>query len=63
VVSHYVAGHVYAIGECGGATMEGQCPECKAVIGGGSHQLRRDNQFAPEMDGATATAYPAMIRH
>ena len=22
-------GHVYAIGECGGATVEGRCPECQ----------------------------------
>ena len=26
-------GHVYAIGECGGAMEESKCPECKEVIG------------------------------
>lgn len=51
-------GHVYAIGDCGGATMESKCNECGAAIGGGSHRLRSDNRFAPEIDGATTTAYP-----
>ena len=49
-------GHIYAIGDCGGATEEGVCPECKSAIGGRHHTLRSDNQFAPEMDNA---AYPA----
>lgn len=40
------------IGDCGGATMESKCPECSATIGGSSHRLRDDNQFAGEMDGA-----------
>lgn len=26
-------GHVYAIGECGGATEKSKCPECTADIG------------------------------
>ncbi|KAL5004105.1 hypothetical protein ScPMuIL_017561 [Solemya velum] len=56
-------GHIYAIGECGGATTEGVCPECKETIGGGSHTLRSDNRLAPEMDGAEAAAWPsALIR-
>ena len=49
-------GHIYAIGDCGGATVESTCPECKARIGGGGHKLRSDNTFAPEMDNA---AHPA----
>lgn len=51
------AGHVYAIGDCGGATMEAKCPECNATIGGGSHRLREDNRVATEMDGATHPAF------
>ncbi|XP_066288837.1 NFX1-type zinc finger-containing protein 1-like [Branchiostoma lanceolatum] len=50
-------GHVYAIGDCGGATMESTCPECSARIGGGSHTLRSDNRLAPEMDGARHAAW------
>nr|XP_022287767.1 NFX1-type zinc finger-containing protein 1-like [Crassostrea virginica]XP_022287768.1 NFX1-type zinc finger-containing protein 1-like [Crassostrea virginica] len=50
-------GHFYVIGDCGGATMESTCPECKATIGGGSHRLRSDNQFAGEMDGAQHPAW------
>nr|XP_034329289.1 NFX1-type zinc finger-containing protein 1-like [Crassostrea gigas] len=50
-------GHPYVIGDCGGATIESRCPECNATIGGGSHQLRRDNQFAGEMDGAQFPAW------
>lgn len=53
-------GHVYAIGDCGGATVESKCNECGARIGGGNHQLRSDNTFAPEMDGAEAPAWPGM---
>ncbi len=32
-------GHPYAIGECGGAMEKSVCPECKAEIGGLSHNL------------------------
>ena len=49
-------GHVYAIGECGGAMETSKCPECKAVIGGTSHKLVEGNQLASEMDNAR---YPA----
>jgi len=50
-------GHVYAIGDCGGATVESKCPECGATIGGGNHALRRDNAVATEMDGARHSAW------
>jgi len=53
--------HIYVIGECGGAMEEAKCSECDARIGGGSHQLRRDNAIATEMDGATQPLYPGMI--
>ncbi|XP_071959185.1 NFX1-type zinc finger-containing protein 1-like [Antedon mediterranea] len=45
-------GHIYAIGECGGATVESVCPECKSKIGGKKHHLRDDNKLASEMDDA-----------
>eukprot|EP00057_Strongylocentrotus_purpuratus_P023775 XP_011678249.1 PREDICTED: NFX1-type zinc finger-containing protein 1 isoform X2 [Strongylocentrotus purpuratus] len=51
-------GHVYAIGECGGAMEETKCPECGAKIGGGSHRLTGGNRVANEMDGATQAAWP-----
>ncbi|XP_057379532.1 NFX1-type zinc finger-containing protein 1-like [Daphnia carinata] len=51
-------GHIYAIGECGGAMEESRCNECNAVIGGRSHRLRDGNSFAAEMDNATRPAYP-----
>jgi hypothetical protein len=41
-------GHVYTIGECGGAMQASRCPECGAVIGGGSHQLAGGNAPAIE---------------
>lgn len=50
-------GHVYAIGECGGANEGGKCPECNAPIGGVSHRLAEGNEFAPVMDGARFPAY------
>ncbi|XP_071084840.1 NFX1-type zinc finger-containing protein 1-like [Haliotis cracherodii] len=50
-------GHIYAIGDCGGATEESKCPECNAGIGGSGHRLRSDNALAPEMDGARFAAW------
>lgn len=50
-------GHVYCITECGGASEESVCPECKAKIGGTSHRLRDDNRVATEMDGARHPAF------
>ena len=50
-------GHIYAIGDCGGAMQESFCIECKAPIGGGRHSLRADNALAGEMDGATHPAW------
>lgn len=39
-------GHMYAIGECGGAMQRSRCPECGAVIGGEQHAVVKTNQFA-----------------
>ncbi|KAI9551691.1 hypothetical protein GHT06_022027 [Daphnia sinensis] len=50
-------GHIYVIGECGGAMQESKCNECGAKIGGGSHRLRSDNLLAGEMDGAHHAAW------
>lgn len=55
-------GHVYCIGDCGGATVESICPECKERIGGGNHSLRADNALATEMDGATEPAWPTNLQ-
>ncbi|XP_046589526.1 NFX1-type zinc finger-containing protein 1 isoform X1 [Neodiprion lecontei] len=51
-------GHIYTIGDCGGAMEESNCNECGAAIGGGSHRLRSDNSLATDMDGATRPAWP-----
>ena len=50
-------GHIYCIGECGGATVEAKCPECNATIGGTGHRLHADNAHAPEMDGSSHSAW------
>ncbi|XP_031552537.1 NFX1-type zinc finger-containing protein 1-like [Actinia tenebrosa] len=50
-------GHVYAIGDCGGAMETGSCPECHDVIGGASHRLAEGNEVATEMDGARHSAW------
>ncbi|NXJ89686.1 ZNFX1 protein, partial [Corythaixoides concolor] len=50
-------GHVYVIGDCGGAMERSECPECRAVIGGSNHALDSTNSLAPEMDGATHAAW------
>ncbi|NWU70241.1 ZNFX1 protein, partial [Pterocles burchelli] len=50
-------GHIYAIGDCGGAMERSTCPECGAVIGGAHHALDSTNSLAPEMDGAAHAAW------
>ena len=50
-------GHYYCIGECGGAMQKAKCPECKAVIGGTSHQLAAGNVHAGEMDNSQHAAW------
>lgn len=50
-------GHIYAIGECGGAMQRSVCPECKADIGGNNHKLVDGNELATEMDGARYAAW------
>ena len=50
-------GHIYAIGECGGAMERSTCPECGAGIGGANHRLEDGNELAPEMDGASHPAW------
>lgn len=51
-------GHVYAIGDCGGAMEVGNCPECGELIGGTDHRLITANAVATEMDGSVAPAWP-----
>ncbi|NXO70779.1 ZNFX1 protein, partial [Phainopepla nitens] len=50
-------GHIYVIGECGGAMQTSTCPECHEVIGGTNHTLESSNSLASEMDGATHAAW------
>ena len=37
-------GHIYAIGDCGGAMEQRSCPECGVIIGGRDHTLAQGNQ-------------------
>ena len=37
-------GHIYAIGECGGAMEKRKCPECDVIIGGTDHTLAQGNE-------------------
>lgn len=50
-------GHIYVIADCGGANQGGTCNECKAAIGGQNHRLADGNTLAPEMDGASRSAW------
>lgn len=50
-------GHIYVIGDCGGAMESRRCPDCTATIGGGNHALASGNQVASEMDGAQHPAW------
>jgi hypothetical protein len=42
-------GHLYAIGECGGAMQQSVCNECGAVIGGTHHALVSDNSAVADV--------------
>ena len=51
-------GHIYAIGDCGGAMVVSRCNECHASIGGTGHRILSDNRHAGEMDNAAGPAWP-----
>ncbi|XP_059484951.1 NFX1-type zinc finger-containing protein 1-like [Neocloeon triangulifer] len=50
-------GHVYAIGECGGAMERSKCPECGSTIGGGNHALDAGNRHFGGMDRSRHAAW------
>ena len=50
-------GHVYCIGDCGGAMEKAKCPECGSTIGGTNHSLAAGNLHAGEMDGSRHPAW------
>lgn len=52
-------GHLYVIGDCGGAMTTSTCPTCGEIIGGASHRLVDSNQSAANdvLQGAVA-AWP-----
>ncbi|KAJ6587167.1 hypothetical protein DFH09DRAFT_248112 [Mycena vulgaris] len=49
-------GHVYVIGECGGATERSRCPECGAPVGGENHTLDATNGRALEFESIAREA-------
>jgi HECT-domain (ubiquitin-transferase) len=51
-------GHIYTIGDCGGAMERGTCPECGAIIGGEQHRAEQGNAVRLDVDGAAAPAWP-----
>jgi len=44
-------GHIYIIGNCGGAVVESRCVECGATIGGHNHRLAEGNLPVLHQDG------------
>ena len=50
-------GHPYIITECGGASQESRCPECREKIGGLNHHLLDTNRVFSGMDGSTHSAW------
>jgi hypothetical protein len=51
-------GHLYTIGDCGGAMVRAKCLECGAVIGGENHRAADGNRHSGEPDGSAAPAWP-----
>ncbi|KAI9241316.1 MAG: hypothetical protein BYD32DRAFT_66872 [Podila humilis] len=43
-------GHTYVIADCGMAMVQSRCYECGAAVGGGNHELRRDNAVDTEFE-------------
>ena len=39
-------GHIYFIGDCGGAMEQSVCPDCKEAVGGAAHAVLSTNRFA-----------------
>ena len=50
-------GHIYAIGECGGAMVKSKCPDCGREIGGERHTLTEGNNHVGWIDGSRRPAY------
>ena len=53
-------GHLYYIGECGGAMERGKCPDCNATVGGQSHALDPGNTRTSVIDDSRGSAWPTM---
>jgi hypothetical protein len=51
-------GHLYTIGDCGGALVRAKCLECGAVIGGENHRAAEGNRHSGEPDGSAGPAWP-----
>jgi hypothetical protein len=49
-------GHLFAIGECGGAMERSKCPDCGAVVGGANHALDASNSHVG-VDGSRHAAW------
>ena len=47
-------GHIFSIGECGGAMQASRCNECGEAIGGGNHALLGTNRRANLMENIAA---------
>ncbi|KAK0199718.1 hypothetical protein DFS33DRAFT_1398406 [Desarmillaria ectypa] len=45
-----INGHTFVITECGGAMEASRCPECRAPVGGGNHNLDSSNTRAREYE-------------
>ncbi len=50
-------GHIYTIGDCGGAMEESNCPECGSVIGGLQHRIHESNSSAVEFTKGAPTPF------
>jgi hypothetical protein len=50
-------GHVYVVGDCGGAVIGALCAECDAPIGGNDHVAADGNALRLDLDGAEEPAW------
>lgn len=55
-------GHLYVIGDCGGAQQASRCPVCGEGIGGTNYHIDKSNTHDTTIDGSAGPAWPTSFQ-